>query len=146
MTQPAWNPHAPHAPTAQSYAHAHVNGHSPQQAAAELGRSVAAALPGGFVAGLFDFSFRTFVATKVLKFLYGLWLAALVLGVIGGAFNAVYTMFFGYRMKIAEGLLMLAILPFAATAWLILGRVYFEAAVALFRIAENLTEMNQKMR
>ena len=35
---------------------------------------------GGFIAGLIDFSFTNFIATKVLKVLYGIWLLAAALG------------------------------------------------------------------
>src|SRR5688572_14938499 len=38
----------------------------------------------GLFAGLFDFSFETFVALKVIKILYGLFLVLLVFGILGG--------------------------------------------------------------
>lgn len=106
---------------------------------------VASKMPG-FVGGLLDFSFTNFVTTKVIKVLYGIWLLGCVLLVLAGIFGAISTMFFGYRMQILEGLVMLIVTPFAAALYLILGRVYMEVLIVLFKIAENLTELNRKTK
>lgn len=99
-----------------------------------------------FVGGLFDFTFTNFVTTKVIKVLYGLWLLGCAGLVLVGLFASFNTMFFGYRTHIGEGLLMLIATPIAAALYLILGRVYFEIIIVLFRIAENLMELNRKTK
>lgn len=99
-----------------------------------------------FVKGLFDFSFSTFIATKVIKVLYGIWLLAVAGIILVGLFGAINTMFLARYTRPVEGLLMLIITPLAAALWLILGRVYMEVLIVMFRIAENLTELNRKTK
>lgn len=101
---------------------------------------------GGFVAGLIDFSFTNFIATKVLKVLYGIWLLAAGLGVLVGLYGVVDTMFLNKYSSFAQGLVQLIVLPFALAAWVVIGRVYFELLIVIFRIAENLTEINAKTK
>ncbi len=100
----------------------------------------------GFIGGLFDFSFTTFVTTKVIKVLYGIWLLGVVLLLLGGIFGAINTMFLARYTQPLEGLMMLVLTPIAAAIWLILGRVYMEVLIVLFKIAENLTELNRKTK
>jgi len=99
-----------------------------------------------FVAGLFDFTFTNFVTTKVIKVLYGIWLLGVVGLILFGLYSSVYQMFFAYRSDIISGLLALILTPIAAGLYLILGRVYFEIIIVLFRIAENLMEINRKTK
>lgn len=97
----------------------------------------------GFMSGLFDFSFTTFITTKVIKVLYGIWLVGLVLFILGGFGSAIMGMVNG---AILQGLLMVLITPFAAAIYLVVGRIYFELIIVAFRIAENLTEINRKTK
>lgn len=97
----------------------------------------------GFFAGLFDFSFETFVALKVIKILYGLFLVLLALGILGGLGGSIMSMVQG---EVLAGLGILIALPFAALLYLILGRVYFELIIVGFKIAEDADEIARNTR
>lgn len=97
----------------------------------------------GFFAGLFDFSFETFVALKVIKILYGLFLVLLALGILGGLGASIMSMVQG---EVLAGIGMLVALPFAALLYLILGRVYFELIIVGFKIAEDADEIARNTR
>lgn len=97
----------------------------------------------GFFAGLFDFSFETFVALKVIKVLYGLFLVLLALGILAGLGASVVAMVQG---ELLTGLGMLVLLPFAAIIYLVLGRVYFELIIVAFKIAEDADEIAKNTR
>jgi hypothetical protein len=99
----------------------------------------------GFFVALFDFSFSSFVTTKVLKVLYGLWLLVVVFVLIGGIIGAVTQMTSRYG-DVLTGLLMLILSPVGAFLTLILGRMYFELIIVAFRVAENLEELNRKTK
>lgn len=95
-----------------------------------------------FFGSLFDLSFSSFVTTKIVKLLYGLWLLAaalILLGSIGGGILALVNVG-------VQGLVMLVAGPLATLLWLVLGRVYFELVIVMFRIAENIGEMNRKTK
>jgi hypothetical protein len=97
----------------------------------------------GLFAGLFDFSFETFVALKVIKVLYGLFLVVLVLGILAGLGGAVVAMIQG---EFLAGLGMLVLLPIATLIYLVLGRVYFELIIVAFKIAEDADEIARNTR
>ncbi|MEP7052371.1 MAG: DUF4282 domain-containing protein [Pseudomonadota bacterium] len=102
-----------------------------------------AALAKGFFAGLFDFSFETFVALKVIKVLYGVFLLVLALGILGGIGAAIISIFQG---SILAGLGMLIAVPIAALVYLVVGRVYFELVIVAFKIAEDADEIARNTR
>ena len=99
--------------------------------------------PKGFFSGLFDFTFENFVALKVMKVLYGLFLLALAGGILFGLGGAVLSIING---QFLAGLGMLVVTPFAALLYLILGRVYFELIVVAFKIAEDADEIAKNTR
>ncbi len=99
-----------------------------------------------FVAGLFDFSFTNFITTKVIKVLYGIWLIGVVGIVLFGFYAAIDTMFLSRYTRPLEGLMTLVATPIVAVLYLILGRVYMEVLIVLFKIAENLSELNRKTK
>ncbi len=101
------------------------------------------ALAKGFFAGLFDFTFETFVALKVIKVLYGIFLLALALGILGGIGAAIIAIFQG---NILQGLGMLILLPIGAIVYLVMGRVYFELIIVAFKIAEDADEIARNTR
>jgi hypothetical protein len=102
-------------------------------------------LDKGFVGSLFDFSFTSYVTTKVLKVIYVLWMLLAVGVLLGGFVQAVDQMTSRYG-SILVGLLTLIIAPLAAVFTLILGRMYTELIIVAFRIAENLQEINRKTK
>lgn len=99
-----------------------------------------------FVGGLFDFSFTTFIATKVIKVLYGIWLLGVVGILLTGFYAGIDTMFLRRYTRLGEGFMMLVLTPVAAALYLVLGRVYMELLIVIFRIAENLSELNRKTK
>lgn len=107
------------------------------------GAAPAGAQTKGFFSGLFDFSFETFVALKVIKVLYGLFLLLLALGILGGLASSVMSIVQG---EVLAGLGILIALPFAALLYLILGRVYFELIIVGFKIAEDADEIARNTR
>jgi hypothetical protein len=111
-----------------------------------LGRAPDADVARGFLMGLFDFSFTNFIATKVLKVLYGVWLVGIALGMCGGVYGALERAFFSRYSDVGQGLLQLVMVPVMGAGALVVGRIYFELIIVLFRIAENLSEMNRKMK
>jgi hypothetical protein len=97
----------------------------------------------GFFGALLDFSFSSFVTTRLIKVLYVLWLIGLALGALGGLGGAAMNIVNG---QIINGVITLVVLPFALLAGLILGRMWHELIIVQFRIAENLEEINKKTR
>jgi len=101
---------------------------------------VTAAQARGFLASLFDLSFTSFVASKLIKVLY----------VIAIAVTAVVALSFalaGFSKDVASGLLMLIIVtPLVFLAGVIYARVVLEIIIVVFRMAEHLEEIAQQGR
>ncbi len=72
-----------------------------------------------------------------------LFLLGLVLGALGGLGAAAMEMVNG---QVLQGILTVVVLPFALVIYLILGRMWTELIIVMFRIAENITEINRKTR
>ncbi len=106
---------------------------------------MAGAAKKGFFGALFDFSFSSFVTTKVLKLLYGLWMLVVIGVLFGGIIGAIVQMTDRYG-SVAAGFLMLVLSPIAAVFTLVFGRMYFELIIVAFRMAENLEEINRKTK
>ncbi len=122
-------------------------GYQPAQA---YGQAAVAALPNaaaarGFLGGIIDFSFKSYIAPTLIKVVYGLWIVAVVLGMIAGAYSAIDMAFFRSSFHL-EALVQLVLLPLMGAAAVVVGRLYCEMLIVLFRIAENLTDMNRKMK
>lgn len=99
----------------------------------------------GFFGALFDFSFSAFVTTKMIKFLYVLWMLGVIVIILGGLIGGVMEMTSRYG-SVLTGLLAIIFSPVAALLWLIIGRMYFELIIVAFRIAEYLEEINRKTK
>jgi uncharacterized membrane protein YciS (DUF1049 family) len=112
------------------------------QAAAALPDAAAAR---GFLGGIIDFSFKSYIAPKLIKVVYALWIVAVVLGMLAGAYNTIDLAFFRSSFHL-DALVQLFVLPLAGAGAVVLGRLYCEMLIVLFRIAENLTDMNRKMK
>lgn len=163
MSQSAWNPGAggpqqpqayppSPAPSPQGYP-----AQPPQGYPAQPPQPFAAQVPGmplaglgpeaakSFITGLIDFSFNSFVAPKVMKVIYGLWLVAVGLGMLASFYAGFDRAFLASYNNVGEGLLQIILAPLAGAVAVVVGRVYVEVLIVLFRIAENLTEMNRKM-
>jgi fructose-specific phosphotransferase system IIC component len=120
------------------------------QPAQAYAQAAVAALPDaaaakGFVGGLIDFSFKSYIAPKLIKVVYALWIVAVVLGMLAGAYNTIDQAFFRSSFHL-DALVQLFVLPLMGAGAVVLGRLYCEMLIVLFRIAENLTDMNRKMK
>ena len=84
----------------------------------------------GFFASLFDFSFSSMVTTKIIQILYVLaviGMGLLTIGWIAAAFGASDT----------AGVIVLVLSPFIFILMVTVARIYLEAVIVLFKIAEN---------
>jgi Domain of unknown function (DUF4282) len=89
----------------------------------------------GFFQSLFDFSFRVFITPKIVKVLY-------ILAMIGIGLACLVFIISAFARSAAFGAFMLLIgAPLLFLIELIFIRVYLELAIALFRIAENTSEL-----
>ena len=93
--------------------------------------------------GLFDFSFTTFVTARVLRVLYGLYIAMLGLMLFGGLVTGGMAVL---HNSVLSGLFMMAITPILTLMGVVSGRIVFECIAVFFRIAEHLGEINRKMK
>jgi hypothetical protein len=104
----------------------------------------------GFFGGLFDLSFTTFVTTRVIKVLYVLFLAGLVIGLILGVIGGLITIIGGISADagavIAMGVVQMVVTPIGCIIALIYGRIMFECIAVFFRVAEHLAEINRKTK
>lgn len=113
-------------------------GYGPQ--AAQPGYAAAPAPSTSFFGALFDFSFREFITTRIIKILYILWLVAIGLGVLSGLVSSIATMslsFFG-------GFLMLLGVLIGGAIAVLLSRVVLELLIVVFRISEDLSAVRQR--
>jgi len=117
----------------------------PGGAFAPPGGMSAEALKKGFVGAMFDFSFNNYVTPKIVKVLYGIWLLMAGLVLIGGILSGFYQFIDKYG-SVVGGLFQIVVAPFAAVLIMILGRVYMEVLIVLFKIAENLGDINRKTK
>lgn len=99
----------------------------------------------GFFGALFDLSFSSFVTTKIIKVLYILWMLGTVLVLLGMVGAAIMQFTERYGSAVV-GVLFLLASPFAAAFYLILGRLYLELVIVMFRIAETLNDINRKTK
>lgn len=94
----------------------------------------------GFFEALFDFSFRYFVALRIIPILYGLSLA------LGGIVHLAWlVMILDFSNRIgAPGLGICAffiLIPLSFLIYTIYIRVYLEIVIALLRVAENTSQL-----
>jgi hypothetical protein len=89
----------------------------------------------GFFASLFDISFSSLVATKVIKVIY-------VLSMVLIGLTALVFVAGAFSNSVAAGLFTLVILaPLAALVYLIYVRVILEVIICVFRIMETNVEL-----
>lgn len=92
----------------------------------------------GFLGTMFDFSFSEFITTKVIKVLLGL---AMII-------NAVITIFVivnAFRAGVVGGIIVLIISPLIYLIMMLFSRIYLELIIVVFRIAENLMAIKEKL-
>jgi len=92
----------------------------------------------GFLGTLFDFSFSEFITTKVIKFLLGL---AMVV-------NFILTIVFivsAFQAGWLGGIIVLILSPLLFLVLMLFSRIYLELIIVIFRIAENLIAIREKL-
>jgi len=83
-----------------------------------------------FFQALFDFSFKNFITTKLISFLFGL-------GAIAGAVFGLITIITSFTRSAWMGILMLILTPVLYLLGIILLRIWLEVVIVLFKIEEN---------
>jgi len=92
----------------------------------------------GFLSALFDFSFTSFVTTKIIKVLY-------ILITVLVSLSALSYTIFAFRVSPVVGLLMLVIgAPLFIIIVMAFWRLVLESFVVVFRIAEDLRAMRER--
>lgn len=95
--------------------------------------------PEGFFSSLFDFSFSSFVTTKIIKVLY-------MLGIVAAALMGV-VMFISAASKGAPAAIGgLIVAPLVFLLGVLYARVVLEIVIVVFRIAENTGEIARQGR
>ncbi len=90
-----------------------------------------------FLSALFDFSFSEFVTTKIIKILYGIFIALAVVA-------ALVAIISGFTNSVGQGILMLILSPLVFLLYVIMARVWLELVIVIFRIAENVGEIAER--
>jgi len=94
------------------------------------------AKPGFFVT-LLDFSFTEFITIRVVGFLYAL-------GIIAAAIAAIALIVSGFRAGVGEGVGSLILAPLVFLLYVLVGRIWLEVIVVMFRIAENTERLVER--
>jgi Domain of unknown function (DUF4282) len=90
----------------------------------------------GFLRSLFDFSFKSIIASRVIRVLYVLWMMLLALVAIGLTIA-------GFEINAALGAITLLILgPLYFLFNLTFTRVFLELVMAIFAIQENTNRIS----
>lgn len=92
------------------------------------------ARPTGMLGALFDFSFDTFIATRIVQLLY-------VLAMVAAGMFAISALFWFDNI-----LLTLITPPVVFLVSVAYARVLLEVMIVVFRIADNTTEMRESLK
>ncbi len=104
----------------------------------DQGRQAQAAGEKGFLGTLFDFSFTSFVTTRIIKVLY------VLIGVLAVLSALVYTVI-AFRVSAVFGFLTLVIGdPLFILIVMAFWRLVLEAFVVVFRIAEDIRALRER--
>lgn len=103
----------------------------------------------GFLKSLFDFSFSSFITSKIIKFLYGVSIAFGGLGTLFLLIDGIRSAF-GRGRSTQEGILiligLLILTPLLFLLYVMFMRVYLEVMIVIFRIAEHTAEIAKQER
>ena len=86
----------------------------------------------GLIENLMDFSFDRMVTPRLLKLLYGL---HLLIGLIA----AVWFVFSGFQISVANGLLVLILCAGGMVLWIMYCRIAVELLAIVFRTGQAIT-------
>jgi len=92
----------------------------------------------GFLNSLFDFSFTSFITSKIIKVLYGLC-------IFFSALVALFIISFGFSISAGTGIVVLLIVaPLFFLIIVIYSRVLLEFIMVVFRISENIEKIAEQ--
>jgi predicted benzoate:H+ symporter BenE len=94
-----------------------------------------------FLGALFDFSFRSFVTLRIVRFLYAVAVVFLVVGVVVAVVGGMAA---GRNALEVVGFLLFA--PIGAFLYLLIIRVSLELMVVIFRIGETQGQILEALR
>ena len=93
--------------------------------------------PATFFSALFDFSFKSFITSKIIRVLY-------FLSIAGAALWSLRLIVGGFQESAGAGLLMLLIGgPLAFLVVVIYARVLLEIILVVFRISDNISKLTE---
>jgi hypothetical protein len=95
----------------------------------------------GFFGALFDFSFDTFIAPKLVKFLYVLSLIITTVYAIGLLIAGLLNIASGRSSATLVGLLLIVLSPVIWLVGLIVTRLYLELAIVMFKISDDIKDI-----
>lgn len=110
---------------------------SPQGTTPVVPAQPAQAVPQGFFARLFDFSFRGFITPTIVAILYGILIAVAGLGTL-------FLIISAFQVRAWVGILALILSPVYFFLLVIFARLYLELVVVLFRIAQDVGEIARR--
>lgn len=94
----------------------------------------------GFLNSLFDFSFTSFLTSKIIKLLYGLSIA--VAGLL-----CLFLIMTGFEISSSIGVITLLIVaPLVFFLLVVYARVMLEMIIVIFRISEHAAEVAEQGR
>ena len=94
----------------------------------------------GFLASLFDVSFKSLVTTRVIKVLY-------ILSMVLIGLTALFFVGAAFNNSAAAGLFTLVVIaPFISLLYLVYVRVLLEIVIAIFRIMETNVQLVELQR
>ena len=90
-----------------------------------------------FLRHLFDFSFKKFITTKVVKFIF--WVNIIIAGIL-----AVLTIIGGFKESVILGIVALVLAPIFYIIYVAILRVTLELVVVVFRIGEHVEDISKR--
>ncbi|GHD15086.1 DUF4282 domain-containing protein [Nocardiopsis kunsanensis] len=95
----------------------------------------------GFFGSLFDFSFKSFVTSRVIPVVWILWLVAIGFGTLTGVIGSFLAM--GDEAGFL-GFFMLILTLISGAMGVLFSRIVMEVLIVLFRISEDLTAIRSR--
>jgi len=89
---------------------------------------------GKFLKHLFDFSFKKFITTRVITFIF--WVNVILAGVLG-----ILIVIGGFKQTIVLGIFALVFVPICYIAYVSILRVILELMAVIFRIGEYVEDI-----
>ncbi|MEJ5227684.1 DUF4282 domain-containing protein [Thermodesulfovibrio sp.] len=93
----------------------------------------------GFFSTLFDWSFTDFITLKIVKFIFIIGLVIIGLATIAIVFSS-------FQGGTTSGLLMLILSPVFFFFMVLIHRIYCEILIVIFKVADYLREIKNKLQ